>query len=57
MKTNRKSVPADHEPIGIVIADGGTPESAPRFLAYVWGPGPELDEATLPPLELVGASA
>lgn len=57
MKTNRKSVPADHEPIGIVIADGGTPESAPRFLAYVWGPGPELDEAVLPPLELVGASA
>jgi hypothetical protein len=29
------------EPIGIVIADGGKPEAAPQFWAYVWGPAPE----------------
>lgn len=29
------------EPIGIVIADGGRPEHAPRFSAFVWGPAPE----------------
>ncbi len=29
------------EPIGIVIADGGRPELAPRFSAFVWGPVPD----------------
>ncbi len=29
------------EPIGIVIADGGTGDRAPRFSAFVWGPVPD----------------
>ncbi|MFN8980290.1 MAG: hypothetical protein ACK54K_11025 [Gemmatimonadaceae bacterium] len=34
--------PADREPIGIVIADGGRGDGAPtRFSAFVWGPVPE----------------
>jgi hypothetical protein len=42
MRLNRKlAEPQDREPMGIVIADGGTPETTTRFLAYVWGPGPE----------------
>jgi hypothetical protein len=31
--------PAD--PIGIVIADGGRGERAPRLAAFVWGPIPD----------------
>ena len=33
------------DPIGIVIADGGPGDRAPRFSAFVWGPVPdeELD--------------
>jgi hypothetical protein len=40
------------DPIGIVIADGGPGDRAPRFSAFVWGPVPdeELDsEAPSPP--------
>jgi len=40
------------EPIGIVIADGGRVESAPRFTAFVWGPVP--DEETLDVQTLLG---
>lgn len=29
------------EPIGIVIADGGTGDSLPKFSAFVWGPVPD----------------
>jgi hypothetical protein len=29
------------EPVGIVISGGHTPESTPRFSAYMWAPGPE----------------
>ena len=29
------------EPVGIVISGGSTPETAPRFSAYMWAPGPE----------------
>jgi hypothetical protein len=37
--------PDAREPLGIVIADGGPVDAAPRFSAFVWGPVPEeLDE-------------
>lgn len=32
------------EPIGIVIADGGRSDFAPKFSAFVWGPVPEESE-------------
>lgn len=38
------STTSDHEPMGIVIADGGSPETETRFLAYVWGPVPDDEE-------------
>ncbi len=42
MRLNRKNaVSADREPMGIVIADGGEPETTTRFLAFVWGPVPD----------------
>jgi hypothetical protein len=41
--TRKKDTAADREPMGIVIADGGQPEGATRFLAYVWGPAPDGD--------------
>lgn len=44
MRLSRKHVTTG-EPIGIVIADGSVPSAEPRFLAYVWGPVPDLDEA------------
>ena len=31
------------EPLGIVISQGNRAEETPRFLAYVWGPAPEVD--------------
>jgi hypothetical protein len=43
MRLSRKHVTTG-EPIGIVIADGSLPSAEPRFLAYVWGPVPDLDE-------------
>jgi hypothetical protein len=48
MRAARQSHPISHEPIGIVIADGGAPSLAPRFSAYVWGPVPEPDDAAPP---------
>lgn len=45
------------EPIGIVIADGSLPTTEPRFLAYVWGPVPDLDEAAERDEPLVAAVA
>ena len=45
-----------HEPIGIVIADGGRGDSAPRFSAFVWGPVPEEIEVREAVRELVAAS-
>ncbi|MCU0615831.1 MAG: hypothetical protein MUD17_01930 [Gemmatimonadaceae bacterium] len=53
----QKTSTTDREPIGIVIADGGAPEAAPRFLAYVWGPVPDDIEQEEPELALVGATA
>jgi hypothetical protein len=46
MRQSRKPAPSANEPMGIVIADGGAPTTETRFLAYVWGPVPDL-EATL----------
>lgn len=47
-----------HEPIGIVIADGGTGDHISRFSAFVWGPVPD-EEPVLPARtvtrDLVGA--
>ncbi len=58
MTVNRKSrLSADREPMGIVIADGGSPEVPSRFLAYVWGPVPDEDEAPIETPELVGAAS
>jgi hypothetical protein len=32
------------EPVGIVISGGHTlSEAAPRFSAYIWAPGPEVE--------------
>jgi hypothetical protein len=45
------------EPIGIVIADGSVPSTEPRFLAYVWGPVPDLDEESERAEALVAAVA
>ena len=41
------------DPIGIVIADGGAGDRAPRFSAFVWGPVPDEElegEAPFPPV-------
>jgi len=35
---------ATHEPVGIVIADGGDAPTPTRFSAYVWGPAPTTEE-------------
>lgn len=42
-------MPRHEEPVGIVIADGGRGDRAPRFSAFVWGPVPD-DEPELLPL-------
>jgi hypothetical protein len=54
MRLSQKHIPTD-EPIGIVIADGGVPSAEPRFLAYVWGPVPDLDEESGVEAPLVAA--
>ncbi len=46
----------EREPMGIVIADGGHRDQAPRLSAFVWGPVP--DDALQPdeePLELAAS--
>jgi hypothetical protein len=35
----------DEEPVGIVISSGSRAENAPRLIAYVWGPAPEIEPA------------
>jgi hypothetical protein len=40
IRTKHNSTDAK-EPLGIVIADGGSGDAAPRFSAFVWGPVPE----------------
>jgi len=46
----------DREPIGIVIADGGHGDQAPRLSAFVWGPVPEDEvETDEEPLELAAS--
>lgn len=45
MQLNRKHFP-EHEPIGIVIADGGRGDQPSRLSAFVWGPVP--DDLILP---------
>ncbi len=59
MRLNRKNGPSvDREPMGIVIADGGQPETATRFSAFVWGPVPEEDDVHVPrAMEMVAANA
>lgn len=44
------------EPIGIVIADGGRSEFAPKFSAFVWGPVPEDSDMRPEVRELLAAS-
>ncbi|MES2523738.1 MAG: hypothetical protein V4617_13615 [Gemmatimonadota bacterium] len=36
-----RSKPSDHEPIGIVISDGGRGDQPSRVSAFVWGPVPD----------------
>jgi len=54
MRTNR-IIQDRHEPMGIVIADGGRGDASPKFSAFVWGPVP--DDVELPEAvpELVAA--
>lgn len=46
-RSTAKAAPAafqsdpSRDPIGIVIADGGPGDRAPRFSAFVWGPVPD----------------
>ena len=35
----------EEEPVGIVISSGSRAEKAPRLIAYVWGPAPELESS------------
>jgi hypothetical protein len=56
MRLSRKHVTTG-EPIGIVIADGSVPSTEPRFLAYVWGPVPDLDDESEHTPQLATASA
>jgi hypothetical protein len=44
------------EPIGIVIADGGTGDSLPKFSAFVWGPVPDDLEVLTADTKLVAVA-
>jgi hypothetical protein len=46
-----------HEPVGIVIADGGRVTPPTRFSAFVWGPVPDDQELIEEPKALATASA
>ncbi|MBP6772099.1 MAG: hypothetical protein KA154_03810 [Gemmatimonadaceae bacterium] len=48
--------PQEQEPIGIVIADGGRGDAAPRFSAFVWGPVPDDIEVREEVRELLAAT-
>ena len=54
MRTNR-IIQDRHEPMGIVIADGGRGDATPKFTAFVWGPVPDEVEAREAVPELVAA--
>ena len=41
MGVNRR-IPAEQEPLGIIISRGPRGDDAPAFSAYVWGPVPEI---------------
>jgi hypothetical protein len=45
------------EPLGIVIADGGPADAAPRFSAFVWGPVPDDLEQEAQDKQLAVAAA
>lgn len=45
MRANRRNQ-AEQEPLGIIISGGTRGEAAPTFVAYVWGPVPELTPDT-----------
>jgi hypothetical protein len=51
MRLSRTSDRSLHEPVGIVIADGGAEPRETRFLAYVWGPVPDELDAVVPETE------
>lgn len=55
MRLNRLTQDSQ-EPIGIVIADGGRGDSAPKFSAFVWGPVPEDADMRPEIRELLAAS-
>ncbi len=58
MRTRTTMIKPDaHEPLGIVVADGGPGDVAPRFAAFVWGPVPDDLEAEAQDKELVGSAA
>ena len=58
MRTKTKFISPDaREPLGIVIADGGPGDAAPRFSAFVWGPVPEDLEAEARGKQFVVAAA
>ncbi len=54
MKQTRQDIEVQ-EPLGIVIADGARADVTPRFVAYVWGPAPELHPAEATPEPRVAA--
>lgn len=42
----KTAIPADQEPMGIVISRGSRQEHVPAVFAYVWGPAPEPADET-----------
>ena len=42
LMTKVRSAEKEEEPMGIVISSGSRAEKAPRLVAYVWGPAPEV---------------
>ena len=55
MRLSREKI-EEREPIGIVIADGGSHVGLPRFAAFVWGPVPDDVEAPIVSRGLVTAA-
>jgi hypothetical protein len=35
-----RAIEIEEEPVGIVISSGSRAETAPRLVAYIWGPAP-----------------
>ena len=44
MEPNRETM-AEDEAVGIVISFGTRAEAKPRFLWYIWSPGPDSEPA------------